>query len=487
MAYFRDDENQDQNENQGNGVATSQQSGTIDSGSGAPQGNQANTPDKGSNFVGLKSYLNANKNQAQKLGDQTAGVITNSAQDARTGLNSLNDTFNQQAGGPVQANQTALGKINQAESLNDQEKADLKKQYNAQYTGPNSLMDLQDQYNQVGQKINKAQTNVNSAGTEEGRKNLITQVNEKPRTQGVTNFDSLLLQTGGGREKVGAAADQNKDLNSELLNQNNISAQQKAADIKTQNDSIRNQTQSAVSGANQSLSQSLAQRLKEMQGNIVNQNNSIMNDLGDNAYSLDKSNLDLFGLNEGQRSYGINPMDYFTQGDANAVNLGNVAEQNEYARAQALAELAGGNSLLDPANIGQAGTAKNYTNKIDKDRLAKDLAAKNSAYEGASGISNQDFASKIPAGYINPNLSFEQMLSSGMGPELASALKKFGPLTGASAKSLQENWLPVLNQSAAKYTDSPAIGRIRDYIKSVTDPYKVSQNNSFKSNPGTGR
>lgn len=374
MAYFRDDENQDQNENQGNGVATSQQSGTIDSGSGAPQGNQANTPDKGSNFVGLKSYLNANKNQAQKLGDQTAGVITNSAQDARTGLNSLNDTFNHQAGGPVQANQAALGKINQAESLNDQEKADLKKQYNAQYTGPNSLMDLQDQYNQVGQKINKAQTNVNSAGTEEGRKNLITQVNEKPRTQGVTNFDSLLLQTGGGREKVGAAADQNKDISTELLNQNNISAQQKAADIKKQNDSIRNQTQSAVSGANQSFKKTLGQKIQDAISGATNQNNAYAADLGDQS-SLGANTLQNLGLSDGRRIYDVDLNQFYKPADISQINASNVADQNDYARYLALADIAGVEpETLKAEDAPKAGTATKGS--FDKESLARILSGK---------------------------------------------------------------------------------------------------------------
>lgn len=480
MAYFRDDENQDQNENQGNGVATSQQSGTIDSGSGAPQGNQANTPDKGSNFVGLKSYLNANKNQAQKLGDQTAGVISNSAQDARTGLNSLNDTFNQQAGGPVQNNQLALGKLNQAESLNDQEKADLKKQYNAQYTGPNSLMDLQDQYNQVGQKINKAQTNVNSAGTEEGRKNLITQVNEKPRTQGVTNFDSLLLQTGGGREKVGAAADQNKDLNSELLNQNNISAQQKAADIKTQNDSIRNQTQSAVSGANQSLSQSLAQRLKEMQGNIVNQNNSIMNDLGDNAYGLNQENLDRYGITAGTNSYGLNPIDYFKQGDAGAVNTSNVAKAEEYARAQALAQIAGGESLLDPANVSQADTASQYMGGVDKQKFLSDLAKRKGDYVGSYGVEGYSGQPSVTnPNFINSVVPFDRLDNGGRG--------YVDLLTGKSTQQLMDEVLPRIEAGARGQFHDPTLtqsgpGILATNLRKYLDQMRAGQGQTFSKN-----
>jgi len=365
-------------------VQTSAQSGVISSGSGAPGGStqapKASTPDRTSNFVGITDYLKSNKTQAGKLGDQASGVITNSANDARNSVNDLNNQFNQQAGQAVELDQNALGKVNQAETLNDQEKQKLKSQYNAQYQGPSGLQDLNDQYAAANQKLNTAKTNVQAAGTEQGRKGLITQINEKPRTAGINNFDNVLLSAGGGREKVEQAAQSNQDVTGDVLGAANTAAQQKAAQIKAQNDATRAATQQAVQGSQGALVKAIQDRMKSYQDSTAAQNNKIAQDLGDNAYSLDADTLAAFGLLAGDRSYGLDPNAYFTQGDISKIDEGNAAEREEYLRSQALADIAGGSSYLDQANIDKAGTAKNYAPKIDADRFAQDRLEKDMAY-----------------------------------------------------------------------------------------------------------
>lgn len=424
MAYYEDDdlEQQDPNAPQQTGP---QGSGVIQGGgvSGAPQAPTA--PDRGSNFVGINQYINANKPQAEKLGDQASGVITNSANQARESVNNLNNEFNQKAGSAQTIDQGVLGKVNQAETLGDQEKEQIKSAYNAQYGGPNSLQDLSEQYNDAGKKLSTAKQNVEASNTEEGRQGLVTQINSKPRTAGINNFDNILLQTGGGREKLAQAASANQDVTQDVLAQNNLAAQQKAADIKSQTDATRQQTQGAVTSASQSLGKSLEQRLKEMRDGTTAKNNAIAQDLGDNAYGLDQETMDALGLSDGVRGYGIDPNSYLKQGDVNSMNIGNVAKQEEYARSQALADLAGGQGLLDQANISQAGTAGMYGSNFDKERLKGDIEKKDAdfqkTYKTDKGVAEQ---------FLNQerkNLGFTQVDPN---------------LKGATLEEIESKWLP---------------------------------------------
>jgi hypothetical protein len=475
------------------GTATLQGSSGIGSAPAPAQAAPA-APDKGSNFVGINQYLNANKSQAGKLGDQASGVITNSANDARSSVNDLNSAFNQKVGTAATIDQGVLGKVGQAEKLQEPEKQQIKSAYNAQYQGPNSLTDLGDQYNAAGQKLSTAKKNVESAGTEEGRQGLITQINAKPRTQGVTNFDSVLLQAGGGREKLNQAATANKDVAGDVLSQNNLLAQQKASDIKAQTDATRTATQGAVTGANKSLGDSISQRLKEMQTGLTSRNNQITQDLGNDAYSLDADTMADFGLSEGTRSFGLNPMDYWKQGDISQINNSNVANADEYARAQALADLSGGQSYLNQADIGQAGTADKYTSKIDKDKLLADIGAKETEYAKGLKLGLEDFQKSRPQANWGDSLhtttdakNLNEMIGNRdsflRSRGLALPAKPKGNFETATPKELNEKWIPYFT-GITKLDNGADVRDLLQYAKAKTAPFKVTSQNTFKANKG---
>lgn len=357
MAYYNEENENEDQQDPGQPAQLGAQSATISSSSGAPQGatpqGATKSPDRSNAFVGIKDYINANKTQAGKLGDQAANVINQSAQNARGSVNELENTFNQKAGQAVQADQNALGKLNQAETLNDNERQSLKNQFNAQYQGPSSLTDLNDQYASAQQKLNTAKQNVQGASTEEGRKGLISQVNSRPRTAGMDNFDNVLLSAGGGREKVEQAAQANKDVTGDVLGEKNASAQQRANEIKAQTDATRQTTQTAVQQAQAAQQAAIEQRLKDFQNQLIQKNNAIATDLGDQN-SLDQATMDALGLSEGQRLYNLDLNNYFTQLDPTAVTREGVANQEDLLRAQALADIAGTDSFLGSEGIGSA-------------------------------------------------------------------------------------------------------------------------------------
>jgi len=466
MAYYNqeEDENLNPDQQQAGGVQTAPQAAMAQPGApgaAAGGGAGAKTPDNPGNFVGIKSYLDANKNQASKLGDQASGVINQSAQGARDSVSGLQNTFTQAAGSPVAYDPSINQKIGQgAEKLSEQEKQQAKNQYNAQYSGPMDLMDqnLSGQYTEAQKKLNAAKTNVESSGTEQGRKNLITQVNDKPRTAGVTNFDNILLQSGSGRDKLAQASQANKDVTGDVLGQANTQAAQLAQANKAAADKARTETQNAVSGAQSEFSKQFDpndpnSRLAQAISKALLANQDVANDVYDDPYGLTKNNLDLFGLAPGQLSYGANIADYFKQADPTKITAETLATPEEFARAQALAELADGTSLLDQNKIGESGTSDQYLGKIDKEGLLADIGKRASNFQD---VWNKQEAKSL----TNPKANWaEEMM-----PALSTGgfRNSYMPLiSGHTPQELKTEIVPKLLSAAANQWNDPT-GKISD-------------------------
>lgn len=341
MAFFQ---NQD-DELDGNGqpVQTSAQSGTLGGGqqTQAPTANPSqNTPDKPGNFVGIKTYLDANKKQAGKLGNQIGGVIGNSANQARQGVQGLNDEFNQKAGSAVGIDQDALKSTEGLGAINDQQKQTLQNQLGAQYGGPADLQSLGG-YQDVNKNVGIAAGNLKNSGTEEGRKSLIGQVNNKARTAGMTNFDNALVQSGVGRENIANAVNANKDAMNldQTLAANNTSAQQKAADISAQDEATRN----ATSGAVNTNFKKIYDALGIKQQNAVSGQDKDTQTLKDLLAANDPTKIDSskLGLNVGDSIYNLNLADYAgnVQAGDNDITRADVASDEEASKLNALNEL----------------------------------------------------------------------------------------------------------------------------------------------------
>lgn len=482
MAYFNDPQDDELQQQQANGQAPqpigpqgSTLQGSSAAGGAQPPAAAPSAPDKGSNFVGISQYLNANKSQAGRLGDQASNVITTSANDARSSLGNLNSSFNQKVGSAATIDQNILGKVNEAEKLQEPEKQQIKSAYNAQYTGPNSLTDLGEEYNTTGKKLSTAKKNVEGAGTEEGRQGLITQINSKPRTAGITNFDSVLLQAGGGREKLSQAAQANKDVAGDALGQSNLMAQQKAADVKAQTDATRTATQGAISQATEGFKKQFDpndpnSKLAQQIAKALQANNDVAQDLGQDAYSLDEGTLGSFGLSEGQRSFGIDPSKYFQQADLSQINASNVASVEDYARSAALAELAGGESFLNPSDISKAGTAKDLMLKVDKEKLGADISAKNADYE-KNYTGDKDFLRKFVPALVQPNEFGDTRLDN----------PTWAPMKAATPKELEQKWIPMLRKADG---GKGLTSQYADYIERGLKNWRnsIGYDKTFKTN-----
>lgn len=476
MAFYDDKDENELNQQQGNiaqnGVETSKPSGDI---GGAPGGATSSTqtqaasskPDNPGNFVGISQYLNANKNQSAKLGDQTAGVINNSADQARQGVAQLKSSFDKDVGSPLQVDQQAINQLNAgAESLNDQQKQTLKNQASAQYNGPKELTD-EAGYGAAQQNLTKAQQNIDSANTEQGRMGLVKNINSGYRNKGIDTFDNALLQGGAGREKVEQAAKQNQDLKQDVLGQQGLAAQQKASDVANSFQNVQDTTKGAIQGATQNFQTGVNQRLQDAIAKALGSNQRITQDLADP--DLNDETLGLAGLHEGDRTWGLNLNDYLNQANINNINAPNVASAQDYARYAALADLAGTSPdamFLNPANAPMAGTAPTGAS-FATDKLKNDLQAKQTAYD-----TSYKTQKGIPIDYGK----YSNIMGGPLSAHIPGALTDRRDIDTATPEQLENYWLPIFNQANKQYGGAGGYGKVAEVIKNALDKWKSNQN-----------
>lgn len=383
MAFYDQNEDEEELINQPQAPTTGPSSSVINPGQ-QMQNASNQKPDKPGNFMALQQYIEANQSQAGKLGDQTASVITNSAQGARDSVSGLQNKFNQAAGSaPTVDDDTYSTLSSGAEKLSNDQKAKVKTAYNAAYTGPNALTDLGQDYTKTQQAVTKAKTNIDSSGTEQGRQSLIAQVNTKPRNQGITTFDSMLLSSGGGRQKLADAAKSSADVSETLLSGANAQANQKAQEIKTATNAERAKAQQAVGSATTNLGKGIDQKLQDAIAKALGANKRVVNDIND--HSLEDETLQMLkdsGLKSGTDLYDTSLSTYLTQADPTKINRSNVSSLEDFARAAALAELSGEAPALSAAEASLAGTAVTDP-RFNNDALKSDLTKKDQNFEKA--------------------------------------------------------------------------------------------------------
>jgi gas vesicle protein len=468
LAFYNENEDEDEL-NQTGGVQQSDQSGLISS-QGAGQAGQkaASSPDKSGNFVGIQQYLNANKTQAAQLGDQTAGVIQKSADDARSGLNQLNQAASNQiktiaAPGQDTYNTLSAG----AENLSEAQKKQLRDASVAKYTGPNSVSDFGDAYTKAQTAEKKAVGNIDGAGTEEGRMGLVEQVSSGPRTKGMNTFDGLLLQTGGGREKIEQAAKANQGIKG--------GTDTAATNIGSQINQAKTQTAQTSAEASKRIQDELAKwkagfqpKVTQAQNDLVARNSQIMGDIGDNPFGLDQATMDELGLGAGQRLYGLDLASYINSGSPTDVNASNVASAEDYARYGALADLAGEQDLmLRPEDASKAGTAPKF--EVKKDQLAQDIAKKDAEYKDAY---KNDRSLYKPADY-------------------PYSMDQYPGFTSASPQELESKWIPIFKKAMANTSlprDRASYQQILNSIQNNVNKWKSdrSYNSEISLNKAKG-
>lgn len=427
MAFYdENDEEEKGADAQGGGVQTSAESGVISGSGGAGGSPQApaqaqGAPDKAGNFVGLKTYLDANQRQAGKLGDQAAGVIGDSANQARQGVSALSQEAQEKVK-PVGMLDQGLGQKLQsgAENLSGDERNAIKKTASSTYQGPQTEMDL-NAYQNAADSTNKAVQNINSSGTEQGRMGLISQINAKPRTQGMNVFDNALLQAGGGREKLAQAATANQDVKGALgsageairgqigrADDPNTPDVDESAGAIGQTDAARNDASKRVQDALSTWRSGFEPKVAQAQQALVDSQNNITKDIGDNPYNLSPETMQALGLSGDTHLYDLDLNSYLQPASPSDVNASNVASAEDYARYAALADLSGDKSgILKQENAGMAGTAPKMG--VNFSKLNQDIKGAGKSFDQKFNnyqMSENDFAPAFASSDVHkPNVT----------------------------------------------------------------------------------
>ncbi len=332
----------------------------------ATQSADSNKPSSSGSWTNLQSYLDANADQGQKVGQDIAGSISDQANKGQKETEDASSDFmNGVNAGTVKTDQSAIDKAiadAQSGNLTDADQAAFSKQYGANYGGPTDFT-KDSSYAQAGSDLTNAQNSLAQTGSEAGRDVLLGNQYQNTSAggynQGEKNLDQMLLEGNPGNQATFSNL-QNQwsgigNVLGDATTKNNAAAAQAA-----QTDAA---TKAAASGsldtANTGFQSTLQQQLAAQQAAYQNANSQIKNDFSNGQLTPDE--LSQLGATNGDKLYNLNLNDYVTPGQN--PTLANTATAQQYAESAALAQLAGAtNPYLNPASASQAGTAGNpYT------------------------------------------------------------------------------------------------------------------------------
>lgn len=316
-------------------------------------------------WTNINSYLDANKDNAQSMGNQIAETVSKQATDAETKINNL-AAEKQQVVAEVDTNKYFSNPLD-----NDENK--IKEYQNLKssggYKGPSDISGTK-YYNEALNATNQASAKVKNAASEEGRMNLLAdQYNRPTYSKGSKILDNALLQ-GNAQAK-------------ETLNQVN----QKFSGLNSMFDSAQFQVSDSIAKAN---TQALDNKNKIIQDEALAWNNLLdpikqraadyntnkntlidkyESDLNDDSLSEDTMNL--LGLDSGTKLYDMNLKNYL-QKDLTKAGVNNAANADERAKYAALQKL-----VNDPtrSEITADGKAINPLT-FNKEQFMKDHSAK---------------------------------------------------------------------------------------------------------------
>lgn len=456
MAFYDQDEDEGQAVAEGGSVSTGPQSSVISGqGSGGGQGVGAttqskNAPDKPGNFVGIHDYLKANKPQAEKLGNKVAGQLGSDIAQAQTGVGGLQSAFDQKVkGGQIANIDTAVdegkGLINKAATQGQSSADDAKRFgeiYNAQYKGPNSLVDATDVYQPVANQVNKASTNANLTKTEEGRQELLRNQAMSPTySRGAQRFDSYLLGGAENQAKLGqqrTAADALKTQ----LGAEETAAGEKVSAAKTQAQNTADAIRAAFGKFDDpsTVENEAAGALGNYQNDINSQlasETDFVNALQGRVDSgtLTDADLQKLGLLN-DSTYGVDFKNYFQKSVPTAAGVTDAQEKARYDALMQLGGLSGGMyggaSPTDFGSYSPAAGLNEFKQAVaDKKNLYEVTQAKQKAKDVVDFFRSGGAGWDVGAGSTNALL--QNLLDAKNADEIAAAHEAFNKGYGGTA------------------------------------------------------
>ena len=487
--------------------------GTQASGT-AVTGNMTATPaqsNANSGWTNLDQYLGANTDQASKMGSDIAGSVNQAGQQAQGDITNLGvnfnsavnaDTVNQDSGAVNQAISDA-GSLKAGQTLSTTDQAAYGAQAGANYSGPTDATGFAG-YNQAQTDTNAAQQSAGETQSEAGRdvllNNQYANSSANGYNQGENNLDQLLLQdSAGGQAALQPLAQQWSGLNG-ALNNTVSTGNAAAANAATTDSATAAAAQGALGTANTNFQSQLNTGLANLQQTDTNSYNQIMAALSSGTVTpTELSALGVAnppghiygGTNSSGAPTGTIANSYITQGEA--PTLQNFATADQYAQAQALAQLAGQSSsgFLAPGSASQAGTAETTP--------AYSFNAGKFSSDNASNQANYQTQVSSVLGNVNNGFSFGNINVHGAGAKnMGDAVTYLNNLiawngNGSEMANTEKAWaqnqLNVLNQAQTANGFSPYpvySGPTVAYGQQIPDGWNTNQgpNTGGLSGPG---
>lgn len=348
---------------------------------------------KSGSYTNLQSYLDAN--ESAKFGKQVAGQVGETVDEANKVQATSQDAFKQRAdSSAVGLNQDLLSKLNSdpVSLAKDREaKENFIKMRDAQYYGPKAFSDAQDLYSNTNQSVTKAENAAKNTEDVSGRKVLLDDyygsgAGKYDYTSGQKKLDNYLIQVDPNSrqafEDVRGKAKESVNNFSNLTNALDQYGSQKAQETAQTKqatrqalgiDDLNNETGTGALGLTK---KEVEQAYKDAEAKYGQLSTKAKTQLANRDIDSDLARQ--FGLQEGMDIWGVDPTQYYRQG--NAPTMSTVASKDQAAKIAALYDLAGkDNTYLPDSNV--AGTYDpNSTLSFDTERFTSDVKGKESQY-----------------------------------------------------------------------------------------------------------
>lgn len=320
-------------------------------------------------YANIQSYLSANKDQGDQMGQKIASDVDQSAGAAQQQIGALDSKA------PKVEAYDPNDVYNNVTNLSDEQKSTYRDQRaTGGYTGPQSIDQVQG-YADTQKATQDAAARVKNTGSEAGQQQLLKDTYGRPQySAGENRLDQVLLQNSAGSKQ--ALENVNKKY-SGLENLFNSASTNVGNSINQANQQSLANKQNIMTAEQQQYDNLL--NPIQARADQMNQENPLLaarmqDDLSD--YTLSEETLQKLGLSEGANVYDQDLSKYFKANNA-AVGLNNAASADERAKYQALSDL-----IQDPSRnqLDMNGKAVDPF-AFDRAAFDKDNAAKASEYE----------------------------------------------------------------------------------------------------------
>lgn len=392
-----DDPNDPNKENQ-NGVNISGGAGAdISTGIPGQDAGAGNKSQKSSgNYANIQSYLDANKDQGDQMGQNIASNIDQKAMDATNKINSLSSKAPTVVAYDPNAAYSKLG------SLSDEEKNTYRdEKATGGYTGPDSA-DKIDGYADAQKAANEATGLVKNTKNEYGQQALLKNTYARPNySAGENKLDQVLLQNSAGSKQALEGVGSKYSGLEQLFNDTN----------KNVGDSVNAANQQALANRNAIMAgeqqqwKGLIDPIQARADQMNRDNPALISRIGDDLSdeTLSEETLSRLGLSAGTNIYNTNLKDYYNP-NSTQVGLNEAANDQERSKYQALADLVQDQSRTQIDSNGKAIDPLAF----DMNRFNSDIAKRKSEYDDAYNnltgdhFLSQDYWNSFGPSHINP-------------------------------------------------------------------------------------